>query len=334
MFLPLSPQMKACKMPAASLIFLLLMSLYSQARLLPNEMGRYENLKDFAFTAHFMEVQPGLRMHYLDEGPKDAPTVFLLHGEPYWSYGFRNIMPLLVDVGYRVIAPDMIGFGKSDKFAESDAYTYSKQCEWIGFLIAELELKNIHLFAHDWGAMIMLRIVAEFPELFSHVAVSYGFLFEGAKAMPDSFINWVNFARDNPDFDPGTIMNWGTHRELEPEIIAAYNAPFSTPDHLLALRHFPSLIPTDPADPEAIKNRHLNAKLRRFTKPFLTIWGDHPDTLWSGIDKQLQDNIPGAKNQNHQTLHSSHFVVEDQPEALAKSLIEFFGYQKNHPSGM
>lgn len=271
-----------------------------------------------------IEVGNGQEMFYLDLGNTNAPTILLLHGEPNYSYVFRNIAPKLVDSGYRVIIPDLIGFGFSSKPTSEELITYANHTKWLATFINKLKLKNINLFAHDWGAMISLRIVAEQPYLFKKVAISYGYLFDGTEDIPDSFYGFRDYAKNDSTFLAGNIMDWGTNMPLPDSVKLNYNLPFKMESDFLSIRKFPSLIPTNNLDEEAILNQKLNKKLETFSKPFITIWGDHTDLMWIGKDSILQKKISGAKNRKHFVLESNHFIQEDQPEKLSLVLLDFF----------
>ena len=272
----------------------------------------------------FIKVDTDINMAYLDIGKIDDPIILLLHGEPNNSFVFRNIAPYLVQQNFRVIIPDLVGFGYSDKPKNADVITYSNQTKWINNFIDTLKLTDINLFAHDWGGMLSLRIVANRQPLFRKVAVSYCFLFEGNENIPESFIGFVNYAKNEPSFSAGNIMDWGTNTKLSDSIMAKYDSPFQSQSDYLSVRKFPSMIPLHKADPEAIINKKLNKKLKLFKKPFITIWGNNQDLMWKGKDSILQKQILGAKNQTHYTLESNHFIQEDKPTELTEILINFF----------
>ena len=272
----------------------------------------------------FVKVDKDIKMAYLDIGNINDPIILLLHGEPNNSFVFRNIAPFLVEQNFRVIIPDLVGFGYSDKPKNPDVITYSNQTNWLNTFIDNLKLEDINLFAHDWGGMISLRIVAERQKLFSKVAVSYSYLFEGDEEIPDSFIGFINYAKNDPTFSPGNIMDWGTKIKLPDSIKAKYDSPFQHQSDYNFVRKFPSMIPFQTDNPEAVLNKKLNKKLKQFTKPFITIWGNNQDLMWKGKDSLLQKNIIGAKNQTHYILNSDHFIQEDKPIELTKILIAFF----------
>lgn len=197
-----------------------------ERKVLQTPEERFHNLTDYPFAPHYVFVEQGLSMHYIDEGERKQPVILLLHGEPSWSYLYRNIIPPLVTQGYRVIAPDLVGFGKSDKLIDKSIYTYQNHTSWLKTFIEELHLDHIHLFCHDWGGMIALRIVAEQPHLFSTVIVSYAYLFTGNEQIPESFKEWQHFSQTDAAFLAGNIVEWGSYSDLPDEVHAAYNAPF------------------------------------------------------------------------------------------------------------
>ena len=320
------------KRQAVGFTFLLLLHLLKPAMAQETEVlrtpeSRFANIDDYPFSPNYVSIAPDLRMHYLDEGEKDSPVVLLLHGEPSWSYLYRHIIPPLLEEGYRVIAPDLVGFGKSDKPVNKEIHTYSNHTDWLTSFIKELGITKIHLYCHDWGGMIALRIVAERPELFSTVIASYAFLFTGKEIVPESFRDWQNFSQTNADFSAGNIINWGSHTELPGEVQSAYNAPFPDDTYKAGARRFPIMVPTDEDDPEAKTNALLREKLKSFNKPFLTIWGNHDDKMWQGKDEILQNEIPGAQNQDHKVLSASHFLQEDQARKIAAIIVEFLTKQ-------
>jgi len=284
----------------------------------------FENLPDYTFAENFLEFEDGLLIHYVDEGDKKNPVILLVHGEPNWSYSYRNIIPVLVEEGYRVIVPDLIGFGKSDKPIDKEVHTYTNHTKWLKSFINKLKLTNINCYAHDWGAMLSLRIVAANPELFKNVAISYGFLFTGEEKVPDSFYGWQKFSQTDSAFHAGTIVNWGTYKEMPLDVQNAYNAPFPNEKYKAGIRQFPVMVPTKSNDPEAIINKKLREKLKTFDKPFLTIWGDTKDEMWLDKNDILQKEVPGAKGQDHKVLKSNHFIQDDKGNELGEILLEFF----------
>jgi haloalkane dehalogenase len=261
-------------------------------------------------------------MHYVDEGPEDGPVIILLHGEPTWSYLYRKMIPILADGQFRVVAPDLIGFGKSDKLTSQSDYSYQKQLDWLSAFITNLELEDITLFCQDWGGLLGLRMAADNPAIFSRIIASNTALPTGQGALPEEMIQWQNFAKNSPHFDIGRVIEMGTIHHLSKEIIAAYNAPFPSEEYKAGARVFPALVPAHSDDPEAVNNQIAWQKLLKWSKPFLTIFGDS-DPITKGADHFFQKLIPGTKGQNHQTIPAGHFIQEDQGELLAQLVLEF-----------
>lgn len=290
---------------------------------------RFETLPDYPFSSNYLEVEDGLRMHYVDEGPTDGPVVLLLHGEPSWSYLYRKMIPGLVEHGFRTIAPDLIGFGKSDKWVDQQAYSYQKHLDWLTSFIELLDLKDMTLFCQDWGGLTGLRLITSIGDRFARVVASNTALPTGNIPMPDSFMEWRAFSQHSPEFDIGKVLDMGTVQALSEEVIAAYNAPFPSEEYKAGARIFPTLVPIDEKDPEALNNQKAWEKLMQWQKPFLTIFGDE-DRIMKGAEKVFQKLVPGAKNQKHQTLHAGHFIQEEKGAELAELIVKF--YQDNSTS--
>jgi len=221
---------------------------------------RFEGLPDFPFEPHHVEVDDGeggtLRVHHLDEGPAEGEVVLLLHGEPSWCYLYRHMVPVLTAAGHRVVAPDLVGFGRSDKPASRDDYTYARHVEWMRqALFDRLDLTGITLVCQDWGGLIGLRLLAENPDRFARVVAANTFLPTGDQSVPEAFLNWQRFSQEVPEFPTGMIVNGGCTTELAPEVIAAYDAPFPDEAHKEGARVFPTLVPTSPEDPAAPAQR-------------------------------------------------------------------------------
>lgn len=304
-------------------------SLGQEIAFLRTPEARFETLPDYPFKAHYLTLNNGLRMHYVDEGRRNAPVILLLHGEPSWSYIYRLMIPKLESNGYRVIAPDLVGFGKSDKPTDSKLHSYINHSVWLTQFIKSLKLSNIHLYAHDWGGMLALRVIAEHPDHFATVAISNAFLFTGDRPFPDSFLGWQNYSQTDKIFDPGVITNWGTNTELPSAVVAAYSAPFPDESYKTAIRRFPVMIPSTPEDPEAMINKNLREKLKHFKKPFLTLWSNHKDDMWEDKDTILQKEIPGARGLYHERLEGGHFIQEDQHDKIVTHLLDLINtYQK------
>lgn len=282
----------------------------------------FANIKDYPFTPHYVDVD-GLSIHFADEGPADAPPVLMLHGEPTWSYLYRKIIPVVINAGFRAIAPDLVGFGKSDKPTPRSEYTYQKHVDWMRGFILALDLKNITLVCHDWGGLIGLRLAAENEDRFTRIVTTNTFLPTGDIAPGEAFLKWRKFSQETPNFHAGGIVKGGCKSELSQEIIDAYNAPFPEDKYKEGARQFPALVPVTPDDPASEPNRKAWAVLSQWKKPFLTAFGDS-DPITRGADKFLQMAVPGAKDQPHVTIKdAAHFIQEDKPEELADAIVDF-----------
>ena len=216
---------------------------------------RFKNLPGYPFDPHYADVPDGeggmLRIHYVDEGPRDGGVVLLLHGEPSWSYLYRKMIPPLASAGYRVIAPDLIGFGKSDKPTEKSDYTFQRHIDWLTAFLTQLNLRDITYFGQDWGAVLGLRIVGEHPDWFARVIIGNGGLPTGDQGANDAFLAWQKFSQTSPNFDIGRIIQGATVTTLPNEVVEAYRAPFPDDDYKAGARIFPTLVPTKPDDPAA-----------------------------------------------------------------------------------
>lgn len=280
--------------------------------------SRFERLLDYPFDPHYADVD-GLRMHYVDEGPRDAHPILMLHGEPSWSYLYRHMIPICAAAGHRVIAPDLIGFGKSDKPTDMAAYSYQTHMDWLLSLLDQLELDNITLVCQDWGSLLGLRLAAENPERFRAIVVGNGMLPTGDQKVPAAFQLWKNFAIYSPLFPIARIIDSGTFRKLGPDERRAYDAPFPNRKYKAGARAFPKLVPVTPEDPASDANRAAWKVLEQWDKPFLTTFSNG-DPITRGGDTFMQERIPGAKGQPHQTLVGGHFLQEDSPVVFARAI--------------
>ena len=284
---------------------------------------RFAALPGYPFPPHYVEVD-GVRIHYVDEGPPAAgETVLMLHGEPSWSYLYRKMIPVFVAAGHRAVAPDLVGFGRSDKPTRREDYSYVRHVAWMGGLIEGLDLRGITLVCQDWGGLIGLRLVAEMPERFARVVAANTFLPTGDQDPGDAFRAWQRYSQTTPDFHAGGIVKGGCAAEPPAEVIAAYDAPFPDDTYKAGARQFPTLVPTRPDDPASEANRRAWEVLRRWERPFLTAFGDS-DAITRGADRVLQKLIPGAAGQPHTTIaQAGHFIQEDKGEELARVAVEF-----------
>jgi len=282
----------------------------------------FQNLPDFPFAPHYLELN-GLRLHYLDEGPPAAAPILLLHGEPSWCFLYRKMIPGLVAAGHRVIAPDLIGFGRSDKLVERAAYTYQLHVDFITAFVEALDLHGITLFAQDWGGLIGLRVAAENEARFARLVVANTGLPTGDQPMTEGFMRWREYSQTVEHFHVGGILKGACVTELTPEVIAAYNAPFPDDRYKAGARQFPVLVPISPDDPAAAANRRAWTVLRRWQKPLLTAFSDS-DPVTRGGERVFQKLVPGAQGQPHTTITGAgHFLQEDKGEELAQVLLDF-----------
>ena len=286
----------------------------------------FDNLPDYPFAPQYLSVTDAdgtdLRIHYLDEGPRDAAPITLMHGEPSWSYLYRKFVPDLVARGHRVIAPDLIGFGRSDKPAARSDYTYERHVAWMSAWLSALDLNDITLFCQDWGGLIGLRLVAAFPDRFARLVIANTGLPVGTGSS-DGFNAWLAFSQNVPQFPVGVIVNGGTLRELTPKEIAAYDAPFPDESYKEGAREFPKLVPITPDQASVAENQAAWKVLERFDKPVLTAFSDQ-DAVTKGGERVFIDRVPGAKGQAHTIIAGGgHFLQEDAPEQLC-ALIDAF----------
>jgi haloalkane dehalogenase len=278
---------------------------------------RFSGLPDYPFAPRYREVGDGLRMHYVDEG--GGRPILLLHGEPSWSYLYRKMIPPLAAAGFRAIAPDLIGFGKSDKPSDPGDYTYARHVQWVRALVEALDLRDTVLVCQDWGSLIGLRLVTEIPDRFSRVVVANGFLPTGDRRANRAFRLWRAFARFSPLFPIGRIVAQGCVTKLPRAVRAAYDAPFPSRAFKAGARIFPMLVPTSPHDPAAADSRRAWEALGRWDKPFLTLYGKN-DPILGRADGPLQRQVPGAKGQPHERFWGGHFVQEDRGDYLAEKI--------------
>jgi haloalkane dehalogenase len=289
---------------------------------------RFAGLPDWPFAPRYADVRAdggAVRMAYVDEGPRHGRPVLLLHGEPSWSYLYRFMIGLLAAGGLRAIAPDLIGFGRSDKPVAREDYTYARHVAWVSDLVAQLDLRDALFFGQDWGGLIGLRVVAEQPERFVGVVASNTFLPTGDQPLGDAFHQWRAYSQSAPEFHIGQIVNGGTARDLSAAEIAAYDAPFPDDRHKAGARQFPTLVPAEPDDPAAPANRAAWQVLDAWEKPFVCAFGAL-DPITRGADRVLRERIPGAAGQPHVTLeHAAHFSQEDAGPQLAQILLALAG---------
>ena len=283
---------------------------------------RFADLPGHPWQPAYAQTSDGLRVAALDEGPRDAPVVLLLHGEPTWSYLYRKMVPGLLDAGLRVVAPDLVGFGRSDKPVDDAAYTYAAHVEWMGSaLFGDLDLRDVVLFCQDWGGLVGLRLVAEHTERFRAVCASNTGLPDGSQQLGERWQDFRAFVAATPDLPVGDLVRMGCLRGLSDQDRAAYDAPFPDARYKAGARTFPALVPQTPDDPAAPDQARAWAVLETFDRPFLCAFADQ-DPVSAGGDRTLLERIPGTSGQPHRTIEGAgHFVQEDAGDRLVDVLV-------------
>lgn len=319
----------------------------------------FTDLADYPFKPNYLEIADGeggeLRLHYLDEGPKDGKVVVLMHGQPAWSYLYRFMIPPLVTAGFRVIAPDLIGFGRSDKPTRIEDYSYARHVAWMSEWLITLGLSEVALFCQDWGSLIGLRLVSAYPERFSEVVLANGGLPTGMipeeftqslqaayKTLPvvraeelgarfadtsgiPGFLYWRKFCAESPDLEIGHLMRVVSSTPLDDAAVAAYRAPFPDQSYMAGARQFPSLVPLFHNEPEVEENKAAWAILQGFDKPFMTAFSDN-DPVTAGGEKRFQEEVPGCTGVAHRTIEGAgHFLQQEAPEACVQAILEITG---------
>jgi haloalkane dehalogenase len=283
----------------------------------------FAGVPDFPWEPRYAETGDGLRMAYVDEG--SGPVVLLLHGEPSWSFLWRKMIPVFLDAGCRVVAPDLIGFGRSDKPAAIEDYSYAQHVEWLrSVLLDSLHLQDITLVAQDWGGLLGLRLVAEHPGRFARVVAANTGLPDGLHRLPEEWWRFHDFVMRTPDLPIGFLVRAACLEPMPAEVEAAYEAPFPTPDHKAGARAFPALIPQTPDDPATPANqRAWEVFSTLWAKPFLCAYSDG-DPITRGADKPFRERIPGCQGQPHTTIEGGgHFLQEDRGPELATVVVDW-----------
>ena len=317
---------------------------------------RFENLTDYQFEPHYLTVDDTdgseLRIHYVDEGARDGQVVLLLHGQPAWSYLYRHMIPLLVEAGFRVIAPDLVGFGRSDKPTGTDDYTYARHVTWMTDWLTQLDLNSITVFLQDWGSLIGLRLVAAFPDRFAGVVLANGGLPTGMipqeytqplkeayKTLPvvkaeelgerfrdtsgiPGFLYWRKFCAESPDLEIGHLMSTASGASMPHDVKAAYSAPFPDQSYMAGARQFPSLVPVFHDEPEVEENTAAWDVLRAFNKPLMCAFSDN-DPVTAGGDKVFLERVPGCQGIAHRTISpAGHFLQQEQPQQCVQAILD------------
>ena len=283
---------------------------------------RFNNLLGWNFEPHYVEIA-GLRIHYVDEGAPNSAPVLMLHGEPSWAYLYRKMIPIITAAGHRAVAPDLAGFGRSDKPSRREDYSYLFHVDVMTGLIESLNLRGITLVGQDWGGLIGLRIAAENPDRFARIVVANTGLPTGDQPMTEGFMRWREYSQIVENFHAGGIVKGGCVNDPPPEVIAAYDAPFPDDSFKSGARQFPMLVPISPDDPASSANRRAWEVLRQWEKPLLTAFSDN-DPVTRGGERVFQKLVPGAQGQPHVTITGAgHFLQEDKGEEFARVIIDF-----------
>lgn len=290
--------------------------------------SRFRDLPDFPFAPHYLEVRDAdgttLRLCAIDEGPRDAAPVLLMHGEPSWSFLYRRIIAILAAAGHRVVAPDLIGFGRSDKPSEPDDYTYERHVRWMSDWLLVMRLEDITFFGQDWGGLIGLRLVAAYPDRFARIVVANTGLPIG-EGFGKAFDRWLEFSQTAPVLPVSDIVGMGCRRTLSAAEKAAYDAPFPDESYKAGARRFPALVPITPGHGSVAENKAAWKVLESYTRPCLTAFSD-ADPITKGGERIFQERVPGAQGQPHVTIpNAAHFLQEDNPEEIADLLHRFIG---------
>ncbi len=290
---------------------------------------RFESLPGWAYEPRYTDVPRGdgsgeLRIHHVAEGPAAAPPILCLHGEPSWGYLYRKLIGPLTAAGHRVLVPDLVGFGRSDKPADRADYTFQRHVDWMAAWLDANAVGDATLVGQDWGGLIGLRLVAEHPDRFRAVVAANTFLPTGDRSPGEAFLAWQKYSQETPEFNVGRIVQGGSAtRPLPPEVVAAYDAPFPDDAYKAGARQFPALVPTSPDDPAAAANRAAWAVLDQWDKPFLCAFSDG-DAITRGADRVFLERVPGTRGQPHTTIEGGgHFLQEDKGEALAAAIVTF-----------
>ncbi len=292
--------------------------------ILKTNLTLFENLSDWKYKENFTTVTSEfgeLDIHFVDENSTSDECVLLLHGNPTWGYLYRNMIDPLKENGYRVVVPDLPGFGKSDKFSVRYNYSYEGFVDWMSQFIENTDLKNITLFCQDWGGLIGLRLAAKYSDRFEKIVAANTGLPTGKAPLSEGFAVFREFLQIKPDLHVAGQVRNGTTKGIDENALAAYNAPFPDDDHKQGVRQFPNLVPGTPRTPSAEPNKEAWKILREWEKPFLCAFSDK-DPIFSGVENSFYKLIPGCKNMPHVTIENAgHFLQEDQPNACVEAIL-------------
>jgi haloalkane dehalogenase len=291
---------------------------------------RFADLVGFGHEPRYAEVSDAetgsLRICYYDAGPADGPVVLLLHGEPTWSYLYRDVIDDLTDAGLRSVAVDLVGFGRSDKPAQSQDHSFARHVEWVRELVFDrLDLRDVTLVGQDWGGLVGLRLVAEHPDRFARVVAANTGLPTGDFDMPEIWWRFRRAVESAETLDVGRLVGAGCLRGLEDADRAAYDAPFPDESYKAGPRAMPTLVPTRPDDPATEANRAAWSVLGTWEKPFLVAFSDS-DPITGGMAPVLRKLVPGTRGLTHPVIAGAgHFLQEDAGHQLGRVIAEFVG---------
>jgi haloalkane dehalogenase len=304
---------------------------------------RFAHLAEYPFEPHYRTLECGLRMHYVDTGPPDGETVVLLHGQPTWSYLYRTVIPVLVDHGYRAIAPDLIGFGRSDKPTARTDYSVRSHTRWLDELLGHLALADVTLVVQDWGGPLGLGVLARHPERVARVVAANTVLHtadaslagtlewachstpEGRVVLEQALVDYQRLTQELPELHPSLFVQGATSHAVPADVLSAYDAPFPDESYCAGARQLPLLMGLTPGSECARQNQRTLTALKEFPRPFLTAFSDG-DPSTRGWETVLQHAVPGAAGQAHTVIRDAgHFLQEDQGRELGQVIVAFAG---------
>jgi haloalkane dehalogenase len=282
----------------------------------PDEL--LDGLPDFPFESQFRTFD-GLRLAHLDEG--EGPPVIFFHGEPTWSFLWRKVIPPVRDAGFRCIAPDLPGFGRSDKPTALDWYSYDRHVEAVAPLLSDLDVREATVVVHDWGGPIGLRLAAEHPDRIARIVVLDTGLFTGHQKMTDAWIAFRDFVERTEDLPVGFLVKGACAREPGDEVIAAYDAPYVNPESKAGARAFPLMLPTSPSMPGAAAGQRVLDAMRDDQRPKLVLWADSDPVLTLDTGKRFAAAL--GTDVAHVIENASHFLQEDAGDEIGRLIADW-----------
>ncbi|MGI9343165.1 MAG: haloalkane dehalogenase [Gammaproteobacteria bacterium] len=288
----------------------------------------FEALTDFPFAPHYVDINDAelgrLRVHYLDEGPADGHVIVLLHGQATWSYSYRKMIPLLAAAGYRVVVPDLIGFGRSDKPADWEAHTFERHIDWLAATLDALNVDGATGFLFDWGGYFGLRVIADDPDVFSRILLVTTTMPRGNSVVGALWVaGWRRYILKPDEFPISGMVAEMTDSELDAQTLTGLDAPYPDESHKAGPRRLPMMIPATPLHPAHAPNTEAWERLRSWDKPTLTLISERLATQ-GFAPKEFHDQIPGTAGQPHEIYpDTGFFLIEDIPELLAAKTIAF-----------